>query len=136
MKTPGKIATAILTALLFVSIYAQAQGATWRPFHNKTDDSVMFFDYDSMVTPTKTTVNVWIKHEVRAKIYSLSLWEISCAERKMRTLIKHGYDTSIGAIIELPNSEDKYPTKWNYIVPETHEAKLASMLCSKSGTAN
>ena len=134
--THRAIAATILVSIMTLALGATALGASWRPFHNKTDDSVMFYDYDSIVAPTKTSVNVWIKHEVRAKIYSLSLWEISCSERKIRTLIKHGYDTSNNSIIELPNSDDRYPTRWTYAVPDTYEYKLTSMLCKKDGTAN
>ncbi|MBI5970355.1 MAG: hypothetical protein HY884_04305 [Deltaproteobacteria bacterium] len=124
----------LLTAIGAGVVYAAED---WRFFHSSsTDNTMLYYDFESMVSPAKNVINVWIKQEVRGKIYSFALWEVSCGERKIRTLIKHGYDGVNGGIIELPNSDETYPTKFAYIVPETLEAKLAKIVCPRRGGLN
>lgn len=123
-------------AIIVGAAHAYA-GGDWRFFHSSsTDNTMLYYDFESMVSPSKNVINVWIKQEVRGKIYSFVLWELSCSERKVRLLIKHGYDSVNGGIIELPNSDETYPTKHAYIVPETIEAKLAKIVCPKRGGLN
>lgn len=121
----------IVCVSFILSGSALAQAAEWRFFHTSGDNSISYYyDAESVVFPSPSIVNVWVKLEVKSKVYSLALWEISCSERKLRTLIKYGYDgVSGGGIVELPNAADMYPTRWGYIVPESYEAKLTKIVC-------
>ncbi|MBI5885225.1 MAG: hypothetical protein HZB85_01420 [Deltaproteobacteria bacterium] len=106
-----------------------AEGAEWRFYHNSGDNSMLYYDMESVTAPSRGTADVWTKLEVRGKVYSLALYEISCVDRRLRTLIKYGYDNASKSIIPLPNSDETYPTRWMYIVPETSEAKLVKFIC-------
>lgn len=101
----------------------------WRFFHNSGDSSMLYYDMESITAPTRGVANVWTKLEVKGKVFSLTLYEISCNDRRLRTLIKHGFDNVNNAIITLPNSDETYPTRWTYIVPDTFEAKLVKFVC-------
>lgn len=131
-----KIPVMALLLTIVAAGRADAEG-DWRFFHSSgTDNTMLYYDFESMVSPSKNVINVWIKQEVRGKIYSFALWELGCSERKVRILIKHGYDSVNGDIIELPNADETYPTKSAYIVPETLEAKLAKIVCPRRGGLN
>lgn len=126
----------ILTFVLAVAAVSRnaasaAEGADWRFFHNSGDNSMLYYDIESVVSPAKNVADVWTKLEVRGKVFSLTLYEISCYDRRFRTLIKYGYDNVNNAVIELPNTDDMYPGRWTYVVPETFEAKLVKLVCPR-----
>lgn len=119
-----------LLAAAASSIEANAETTVdWRFFHNSGDNSMLYYDMESITTPAKGVANVWTRLEVKGKIFSLTLYEISCNDRRLRMLIKHGFDNANNVIIALPNSDETYPTRWAYIVPDTFEAKLARAAC-------
>lgn len=132
-----RVSRAFVLAMLCVwcmspgmAMAAARAAAEWRFFHTSGDNSISYYyDAESVVFPSANIVNVWVKLEVRSKVYSLALWEISCSERKLRTLIKYGYDGVGGGVVELPNAAEMYPTRWGYIVPESYEAKLTKIVC-------
>ncbi|MBI5562039.1 MAG: hypothetical protein HY894_04185 [Deltaproteobacteria bacterium] len=125
------IAAIIVAALWAAPSGAAAEGADWRFIQNSGDNSIIYYDAESVVAPVKNTADVWTRLEVRGKVYSMTLFEVSCADRRLRTLIKYGFDNAANAVIDLPGSDDAYPTRWTYIVPETFEAKLAKAVCAK-----
>ncbi|OGQ59463.1 MAG: hypothetical protein A3J24_04305 [Deltaproteobacteria bacterium RIFCSPLOWO2_02_FULL_53_8] len=106
--------------------------ADWRFFHNSGDNSMLYYDMESVTAPAKGVANVWTKLEVKAKVFSLTLYEFSCVDRRFRMLIKHGFDNVNNVIIPLPNSDETYPTRWTYVVPDTFEAKLVKLACSSA----
>lgn len=127
----NSVIAALLLVIAGVSYRAACADTTveWRFFHNSGDNSMLYYDVDSITAPAKGVADVWTKLEVKGKVFSLTLYEISCNDRRLRTLIKHGFDSVNNVIISLPNSDETYPTRWIYIVPDTFESKLVKLVC-------
>jgi len=133
LKAGIVLAFAALAMVIAAGGAARAvEGADWRFYHNSGDNSMLYYDMESITAPSKGMADVWTKLEVRGKVYSLALFEISCIDRRLRTLIKYGYDNVNKSIIPLPNSDETYPTRWMYIVPESQEAKLVKFICPQA----
>ena len=113
----------------------EASGEDWK-LYGKNESGVFYYDTESMSRPTKDTVRVWAKM-VHSKesikqagkglenlSYSKRLWEIDCADKKIRRLSKIAYTEDDKNIIS-----DNTAEKWQSIKPKSLEQALYEKAC-------
>ena len=106
---------------LFVSFFLfgsmEAWGEDWKVY-GKNEGGAFYYDEESINRPAKDTVRVWAKM-VHSKesikqagkglenlVYSKRLWEITCADKKIRRLSKIAYSKDDKILIS-DNTEEK-----------------------------
>ena len=125
--------------VVFVSIFLfgsmEAWGEDWK-LYGKNESGVFYYDAGSINRPAKDTVRVWAKM-VHSKesikqagkglenlVYSKRLWEINCAEKKIRRLSKIAYSKDEKILIS-----DTKEEKFQNINPKSLDQDLYEKVC-------
>lgn len=125
----------ILSIGLMILGYVEVWGEDWKRF-GMNESGVFYYDANSITPPAKNTVRVWTKM-VHSKesikqagkgledlIYSKRLWEINCADKKIRRISKVAYSKDEKILIS-DNKEEKFQN----INPKSLEQDLYEKVC-------
>ena len=108
----------------------------WKQYGVDDSGNLFYYDAGSIIRPEKNIVRVWAKmvHSKENKktlgkglenlLYSKRLWEINCADKKIRRLSKVAYSDD-GKILISDNTEEK----WQSIRPKSLEEDLYKNVC-------
>jgi hypothetical protein len=134
-----KLRIAILVFALISISMGDVYGADWK-LYSSNDESVDFYDAQSIAHPSTNIVRVWQKRIFTEKdvarwvaklgpsfknlSFSMSLKEINCIEKKWHTLSLTAYDNEGGVINSSSSS-----TEWGFIIPETIAESLYKEVC-------
>jgi hypothetical protein len=122
--------------------FAEAGGADWRVYAG-TDDGIFYYDAENVIRPSNDTVRIWHKvvfseKGIRGAVntfgkdyenldYSISLREINCVEKKIRSLSVTYYSKE-GAVLD---SAVDYGAEWHAIDPMAIIEGLYQRVCKK-----
>ena len=110
-------------------------GEDWKRY-GTNESGEFYYDAESITRPAKNKVRVWAKmvhskknikklgKDLEDLVYSKRLWEINCADKKIRRLSKVAYSKS-GKILISDNKEEK----WQGISPKSLTGKLYEKVC-------
>ena len=120
--------------------YVEGWGADWKIF-SLSDAGTAYYDAENIIRPSKGVVRVWQKTVYNEKSvinavekwgdkyktfsYSITLWELYCAEKKERLLSSTHYSTDGGVLFSATDQE----SKWNFIVPDSEGELLYKAVC-------
>ena len=127
--------------ILLVPFHAESWGADWRQFAVTNDDSVYYYDTESIRQVSKDTLRIWQKWDYSPKEvegyvkkfgeeylgleHSIILQEIDCLERKFKVLSVTDYRSDDSIIQSL--GEEGF--EWRYIAPESVAEGLLKAVC-------
>ena len=129
--------------VLFIGVlilgHAEVWGEDWK-LYSATEMELWFFDTSGITQPSKNIVRVWVKMDLTEKgvldavkklgkkyenlNHSIILWEINCAEKKLRRYLSTNYDHK-GSEINSFSS----PSQWRVIILESIDESLYKEVC-------
>jgi len=134
-----KLKIVILIIGLIIIFVGEVYGADWK-FHGLNESFWASYDAQSVTRPSKNIVRVWEKWNYTEKgvigivgrlgkkyenlSYTISLEEINCVEKMIRTLSVTYYDNK-GEVIFFYSS----PLEWDFIIPESNGETLYEEIC-------
>jgi hypothetical protein len=120
--------------------FAEAWGADWKAYAG-TDDGIFYYDAENVIHPSNNIIRVWHKVVFSEKgiqgavrtfgkdyenlDYSISLREINCVEKKVRSL-SVTYFSKGGAVLD---SAGDYGADWHSIDPMAIIEGLYQRVC-------
>ena len=134
---PGRWGVILIGLIIFTD--EEVRGADWM-FYSTTDSFTFYYDKDSINRLSKDIFKVWVKIQAKEKginymmekmggIYKdyshgMTLYEINCAEKKIRTLSAIFYSKK-GEVL----GSSSLSTEWDFIPPESLGEDLYKALC-------
>jgi hypothetical protein len=133
----GKLGVILIGLAIFGCV--EVWGADWK-YYCGNDYYMDFYDAQGITRPSKDVVRVWVKSDYTEKgvldrvkdfgkkyeylNHAIVLWEINCAEKKLRRLSATNYD-HIGNVINSSSSQGE----WAFIIPESISESLYKTVC-------
>jgi hypothetical protein len=139
----GKLGVILIGLCIFD--YAEVWGADWKQWIRISDESIYYYDTESITHPSKNIVRVWTKYifpeeGIRKRMKTgekiagiedvldcrLSLYEVNCAQRMAREVSVFTYSMT-GKF--LPAYSDVFLKDWFLIEPESMAEILLKKVC-------
>ena len=125
MKPFSMLSFLLIAVLVF---YSTSEAESWEKFFTNRAGYDFFYDKDSIVYPTKGTVQVWYKSvptedaDVKAWVEWVELREVDCTRRRYRTLAGR-------VIYQNKPTEKLQESSWIYSEPGDLEDTFYRTIC-------